>query len=101
MAFTVANVPVAPTVGLTIVGLAPQAIDLTVLGAPGCTVLDSAELVNAQLLSEPIEIVSFAIPNNPAALGANLYVQQAAYAPDQNAFGFVFSNGLELTIGVL
>ena len=78
----------------------PLPLDLTGLGAPGCSLLASGEF----LLPVPTNGFGFgswglAIPNANGFAGTSLFTQALVFDPRANAFGAAFSRGLELRIG--
>lgn len=99
MVFTVSSPPVAPTVGLNIIGVQQANLDLGFLGAGGCSLLNSAEIIESVLLNTSVTNFSYTLPMAPALIGGSLFFQHAAYAPGANTFGFVTSNGVAVTLG--
>ncbi|MGE3171446.1 MAG: serine hydrolase [Planctomycetota bacterium] len=97
--FDLASVPPgAPA--LCVLGMVPAAIDLGVVGAPGC-VLHTDPVLSWFLLagtsgtaSQPLDI-----PAEPALVGVHFYVQFGAGDPRANPAGLVASNGLDVLIG--
>lgn len=78
-------------------------LDLTALGAPGCTgLVDLAAGVGIPLANAGGGAgmsVAVPIPNNPGLLGAVVPGQSAWFDPTANALGIVTSNGLRLALG--
>lgn len=80
-------------------GFQATAIDLTALGAPGCTL--EVVWVDALLgLADGLGDAAFALPlpENPTVLGVQL-TSQLAVLDLSNPLGFTFSNRVEATVG--
>lgn len=79
-------------------GNLPLALDL--LGAPGCTLLGSAEVLEI-LLTSPTGTASWplAVPNLTTLVGLHLYGQGISWAPGANQFGLLFSAGVDFYVG--
>lgn len=78
----------------------PLPVDLGMLGAPGCDLLTSADIllvrtVNAQGKAS----YSYTVPLSLSLQGVHIYNQYAVWDPTANAFGFAFSNGGDGVIG--
>lgn len=73
--------------------------DMNALGAPGCW-LNASIVFNLASAANASGSASLAlpIPNDTALAGATVYNQWTALAPGVNALGFVFSDGLEITV---
>lgn len=86
--------------GVLFLGLAPTAVDLTVIGMPNCW-LNVSPLSSHGALFDVAGSHSFpfAIPNDSALIGASVFVQVAGQSPGSNALGFITSQGGELKIG--
>ncbi|MFN6146688.1 MAG: hypothetical protein ACK5AL_10045 [Planctomycetota bacterium] len=98
---TTSNVPANTLVGVDIFGTADPGInDLTFLGAPGCGLRASLDVLNAWFPSGATHAYSLPIPNNPALIGVQLFTQSAAFqVPAANAFGAITSNGVAGLLG--
>ena len=79
----------------------PLPIDLGFIGAPGCAIRVSMDVMVVGQTSGPNMSVSFRIPNNPLFDGVSLYAQVGSFDPFANNFGFVTSNGRQGTFGAL
>ncbi|MGE0145342.1 MAG: hypothetical protein AB7I19_17035 [Planctomycetota bacterium] len=95
---TVTNVPAGTVAAGLLIGFAPQAVDLTGVGMPGCTDLAAFDVVFG-LVTPPSYSSSVGYLNDPALLGASLYWQAFAIVPGINPFGLILSNGLEQKLG--
>jgi hypothetical protein len=82
-------------------GPLPLPLDLSFYGMPGCDLLQSAEVPVIPVTATGPGAAHYllAIPNWPALLGNNLYLQGFAFAPNFNASEVIVSNGIEWTIG--
>lgn len=81
-------------------GFAPLNVDLTPIGAWGCRlyvnpVMNFAKSVNA-VGSAEFEVP---LPYDTSLIGVHLFAQGVAAHPMANAFGLVFTNGIEASIG--
>ncbi|MBK8096006.1 MAG: hypothetical protein IPK26_02810 [Planctomycetes bacterium] len=83
------------------VGAVPLPLSLANIGAPGCDVLQSSEL-----LAMPCQPTGpgtarhvLALPGNPALIGVRLFAQPWGLAPGANAAGILTGNGLSLFSG--
>jgi hypothetical protein len=79
-------------------GAIPLPLDLTFLGAPGCSLRVSLDATDTVVGAGTTATWSFNIPNNPALLGVQLY-NQAASLDSTNAFGFVMSDAYAWLVG--
>ena len=89
----------ASVLGVLAIGLLQAQVDLGVIGAPDCQLLDSADVLQVFLPTGAVTALAYSLPSQAAAIGAPLYLQAATFVPGSNAFGAVFSNGLALTLG--
>jgi hypothetical protein len=82
-------------------GAIPLPLDLTSLGAPGCSLLASGNLlIGATAVSAGgTGGVTLGIPNDAALVGLNFYNQYAVVDPSANVLGFAFSRGGNGKIG--
>lgn len=88
--------------GIYIIGAAPTSIDLTGLGAPGCT-LYTQPLVTIPTVfdgSGNAAPLPLNIPNNNSLVGASLTLTGLDVNPGANTLGLTTANGLTMTIGV-
>lgn len=97
-AVSVSGYPVnAPLHGL--VGITEITFDLTSLGAPGC-ILRVDPLYTVSLPSTgPASLWSQPIPNDPALIGLEFFLQAAAFDAAANVYGVTLSNGGRGVIG--
>lgn len=92
-------------VGVLVLGTAASqpAIDLSLVGAPGCSVLVDVAAGVGFVISNVIPGLGMngplAIPNGPGLLGLSLYAQSAWLDATANALGMVTSNGVRLQLG--
>lgn len=93
------GIPAAAIVGVLTMDVASIIVDLTPLGAPGCSVYNSAPASVVLLLPIGTPAFQFPIPNNPTFLSLDLFAQIALLAPGANSLGIVTSNGLQGTVG--
>jgi len=96
------NVPLAGLVGLQILGLTEftAGIDLTFLGMPGCYLYSSLDVTGTFFPVGGTGSSPLSIPPNPALAGTVILTQSAVWVPGINAFGFISSNGVRLTLNV-
>ncbi|MEO6593996.1 MAG: hypothetical protein ABIP94_04510 [Planctomycetota bacterium] len=74
-------------------------IGLAFLGAPDCSDFTNANITTSTFAAVAgMGTVTFALPNNPAFVGAALTTQAVTFS-SQNALGLIMSNGLAWTIG--
>ncbi|MBM4247537.1 MAG: hypothetical protein FJ148_27740 [Deltaproteobacteria bacterium] len=100
---TTSNIPTTGVLGVDVFGVNDPGInDLSFLGAPGCGLRASLDVMNAWFPTGTTHTYSLPIPNSPALLNFNLYTTSAVFqAPPVNAFGAITSNGIQGTIGNL
>jgi hypothetical protein len=104
MAVHAANLPTGTiaagcTTGTT--DFANQPLSLGSLGVPGCFVLHDASIragVTMLVQGTAADFV-WTIPNLPAAVGVQFYLQAWGPAPNANARNLVTTNGLRVTCG--
>lgn len=99
-----ANLPmgaVAAGFAIGTTGLASQPLSLGSLGAPGCFVLHDASISAGvpMLVQGTAADFVWTIPNLPAAVGVQFYLQAWGPAPNANARNLVTTNGLRVTCG--
>ncbi|HEX6810729.1 MAG TPA: hypothetical protein VF384_03810 [Planctomycetota bacterium] len=94
------QVPPAGLVGLQILGLTEftAGIDLTFLGMPGCNLHTTLDATATFFPVGGTGSSPFAIPGLPALAGTVIRTQSAVWVPGINAFGFITSNGVRLTL---
>lgn len=85
---------------LLLVGFTQLSIDLISIGAPGCSLLTSPDLV---LVTPPVNSESegigyIPIPNNVGLVGVGFNSQFLALAPRWNALGLIFANAVQTKI---
>ena len=86
--------------GVFVFSLAPGlSLDLGFLGAPGCTLYQSPDLVATVFGSGGTANCTLPIPNSPALIGVGVRAQGLSLDPLANALGLTTSNGLVATIG--
>ena len=79
---------------------APFPIDLTVLGAPQCSLYTNQFVVLATATSGTgTATIPMPIPNNPTLVGLMLFNQYGHLDPLANSLGFAFSNGGWFAVG--
>ncbi|MBL8756363.1 MAG: hypothetical protein JNK15_23920 [Planctomycetes bacterium] len=95
------NAPASSVVGFMVLGLGQvqPGLDLTPFGMPGCSLFATLDVVQAFPLV-PTPQFTWALPNNSALVGLQVYAQGAALALGMNALGLVVSNGGVLSIGI-
>ncbi|MBM3975098.1 MAG: hypothetical protein FJ301_13465 [Planctomycetes bacterium] len=95
----VSNIPATGLVGVDVIGLSDPGInDLSSLGAPGCGLRASLDVMN--VWTGTTHTFSLPIPTNPALLNFNLYTTSAVFQfPPVNAFGAITANGIQGKIG--
>lgn len=103
---TVQNVPsaiVSLAAGWSRTGWAGGALpfSLAQFGMPGCDLLVSAEFMGlgAAPAGPGTYDCSYALPNVPAMLGREVFLQAYSLAPGQNALGIIVSNGVQWRFG--
>ena len=75
-------------------------VDLTFLGMPGCDLYATLDTQAPFPLAGPLTSLPLAIPATPSLGGFQFFSQVATFTPAANAFGFLSSNGLALTVGL-
>jgi hypothetical protein len=75
--------------------------DLSPLGAPGCGILASPDLMfQTQTDGSGVAELQFVVPNRSELIGARFFDQFAVTDPTTNALGLVFSNAGAGKIGL-
>ncbi len=78
----------------------PTPFDLTVVGAPGCTIHAPGEVQLWFFLDNQGDLlIQLNMPNDPVSVGLLVYQQFGVLDPAANAFGLAMSNALATTIG--
>ncbi len=97
----VTGVPPTGVIGVDVFGLADPAInDLFFLGAPGCGLRASLDVLNAWFVAGNSHAYGLALPNAPALLNVHVYTTSAVFStPPVNAFGAITANGIDGKIG--
>jgi hypothetical protein len=97
---TTTNVPSTGLIALQTLSLAPvnPGISLGFLGMPGCTAYANLDAVYTIPVSSGVASFSLPIPYQTNLVGFELAVQSSVFDPTANAFGFINSNGLLLTL---
>ncbi len=74
--------------------------DLTVLGAPGCALLASPEiLVPLQSDARGTTAIGLTLPNDPGLVGSSVFGQAFLLDPAANPLGLAWSNGMQVKVG--
>jgi hypothetical protein len=94
-----ASVPLLGAIGFSSLqwGSVQLPLDLTFLGANGCSLQVSLDVVES--VGTPTWNLS--IPDSPAVVGRKAYLQAFKFFPGANPLGLLPTNGLELTVGRL
>lgn len=95
--------PAGSVLGLNILGLSEfnPGLDLTSLGMPSCSLYASLDATPSFLPVNGAGSVTLPIPANNSLAGLVIISQGAMFAPGINAFGFVTSNAVRLTLDLL
>jgi len=82
-------------------GPLPLPLPLDSIGMPGCSLLQSADILGLGTLPLTASTCSFslAIPGVPSLIGMHLYLQAYAIAPEVNPLQMVISNGIDWVLG--
>ena len=78
---------------------APLPLDLASLGAPGCRLHTSLDVLAAFPANGGTGTWSLALPNDPAAIGFVFHCQALVVDATANAFGAVLSDAVTITVG--
>lgn len=84
----------------TVSGFGPLPVDLTTLGAPGCSLRVSVDATLAIVGTGGIATLPFPVPNQPSLVGFAFYTQAAAIDPPQNALGLSLSDAAAVVVGL-
>jgi len=100
--FLITNIPnPLSSIGVVCAGFRDPGVELGIVGAPDCYFYNNALILIAFLPTASTYIWGFPVSTSPADLGLKVAVQIALLTPGVNAFGGLFSNGVELTYGTL
>jgi len=79
----------------------PLPLPLDVIGMPGCTLLQSTDILGLGTTPLTSSTCSFslAIPSATGLIGTHLYMQAYAFAPGVNPLQLVISNGIDWVFG--
>jgi hypothetical protein len=103
---TIVNVP-TPIAGVAVgwsnqfAGTFPLPVPLGVIGMPGCSLLQSSDLLGLPTspLTSSTRTFSVAIPIVPSFIGTHVYMPAYAFAPGANPAQLVLSNGIDWLLG--
>lgn len=97
---TVSNVPANATLGVDVLGFTdPGITDLAFLGAPGCGLRASLEVISPWGPTGSTHMFQIGLPPNVALLNAHLFTTAAVFVPGVNAFGAISANGIDGLLG--
>ena len=96
---TIFDMP-TPVAGVAI-GWSSLSVPLDVIGMPGCTLLQSIDILGlgTSPLTASTHSFSLVIPSVPSVIGIHLYMQAYAFAPGVNPMQIVISNGIDWLLG--
>ena len=77
----------------------PLPLDLTSLGAPGCSLATDLLLTDLLTAQPGANTWSFGVPNNPALSCYEFFQQGAVFDLAANSFGFVLTNATAAVVG--
>ncbi|MBI5849827.1 MAG: hypothetical protein HZB39_02130 [Planctomycetes bacterium] len=95
----VTNIPASTLLGVVGLGVFQLNTDLTVIGMPGCALLQSTDTTLPLPPTPPSSTASLPLPNVTAFTGILLYGQAITVSPGSNPLGLVTSNGLRIKLG--
>jgi hypothetical protein len=100
------SLPTTPSVAFLILGFskktwnsAPLPLDLTSLGAPGCKLAASLQIMLPSGSLNGMAAWTIPIPNDPMLIGAVAYFQGLSVDASANALGLTLSNAVEAYLG--
>ena len=96
------NAPTALIIGAsnTMSGSIPLPFDMAPIGAPGCLLLASTDILLGMLTGPGGDLAtSLPVPNDPSLDGQSLYLQHLIVDPGTNPLGLTSSNAGQLTFG--
>lgn len=97
---TVSNVPATATLGVDVLGFTdPGVNDLAFVGAPGCGLRSSLEVISPWGPTGSTHTFQIGLPPNVALLNAHLFTTAAVFVPGVNAFGAISANGIDGLLG--
>ncbi len=97
---TVGNVPANATLGIDVLGFTdPGVNDLAFVGAPGCGLRSSLEVISPWGPTGSTHTFQIGLPANPALLNGHLFTTAAVFVPGINAFGAISANGIDGLLG--
>jgi PKD repeat protein len=101
----VTDIP-APGIAIMMVGVSntawnglPLPFDLSIIGATGCNLLQSANVTSTIVATGNTANWAFSVPNQPALVCATIYNQAAVFDLTANGLGFSFSNARAGVVG--
>lgn len=96
---TVDNLPFG--VAVMALGTARNAppVDLVVVGMPGCLLHHNASVLNTIIGTGTSATLNFAVPNNGALVGVQVYTQSVSLDPGINTLGFALSDAAVMLVG--
>lgn len=104
--YRLANATATPGVAVLVVGLSnqwsgavPLPVELGVVGAPGCWLLNTLDLLQPALVQNQAADFQLYLQPSSGMLGLRMFTQGAVLDPATNAFGMVLSNGIEQFVG--
>jgi hypothetical protein len=100
--FNTTGIPATGTIGIEVFGLSdPNIADLGFIGAPGCGLRASLDVLNAWLVAGSSHAYSLSIPNNLTLLNAHVFTTTAVLVPGVNLLfgGTITSNGIDGLLG--
>lgn len=99
----VGNVPATALLGVRVFGTGdPGLTDLAAIGAPGCGLRSTLDLLDVWPIAGGSHAYALAIPNAAALLGLHVFTTAAVFTnPPANAFGAVTANGIDGLLGNL
>lgn len=88
------------SIGLAVLGWTEVAggLDLGTIGAPGCRLYASTDIVDAFLRTNGVFSWSLAIPTSSSLEGVDVFTQGALLTNTVNALGLLTANGVKLTL---
>ena len=100
MSADVSQVPGPTPLGFISCGFSEEMTPLDTIGMPGCSALQSAELIfSATPIGTDQLTSSIPVPNDPSLVGVTVYSQAFCYAPSANPLGVITSGGLRWQLG--
>lgn len=79
---------------------APQAVDLSTVGAPGCSLYTQPfTTVNLPLVGDGFADLMIPVLNDPGLIGFQVTIQAVSTNVRANALGVISSNALSIVVG--